>query len=185
MIWCCGLTKEHLEAFIYWAITCWASSRKKSGRGNISYRKYKPLRMDAAMLEEEEAAVRGRAGGGGGGGDEEGDGVEDGDKDKDEGWLEARRAAEALQPPTNPTTQTKKKTRRPAKKAPTAPTQRMDHSVGKSSASVSRSRGVMLEDSSSSDSDCEIEIMLQSAPADTNIESGTWLSASRWWSFGK
>lgn len=38
---CCGLTKEHLEAFIYWAIQCW--SRRKSGRGDISYRQYKPL----------------------------------------------------------------------------------------------------------------------------------------------
>lgn len=47
-LWCCGLTKEHIETFIYWAITCWASlarsSRKKSGRGNIKYRQYKPLR---------------------------------------------------------------------------------------------------------------------------------------------
>mmetsp|Transcript_3231 Transcript_3231/g.5037 ORF Transcript_3231/g.5037 Transcript_3231/m.5037 type:complete len:429 (-) Transcript_3231:774-2060(-) len=49
---CCGLSKEHLEAFIYWAITCWA--RRKSGRANISYRKYKPLRSNAALKEEEE-----------------------------------------------------------------------------------------------------------------------------------
>ena len=39
----CGLTKEHIEALIYWAVTCW-NSRKKSGRGTISYRKYKPLK---------------------------------------------------------------------------------------------------------------------------------------------
>ena len=31
-----------MEAFIYWAITCW--SRKNSGRSSISYRQYKPLR---------------------------------------------------------------------------------------------------------------------------------------------
>ena len=54
---CCGyLTKEHLEAFIFWAITCWAGSRRKAGRGDISYRKYKPLRSDAALQEEEQAA---------------------------------------------------------------------------------------------------------------------------------
>eukprot|EP01039_Chlorochromonas_danica_P006480 gene6480-7145_t len=44
MFWCCGLTKEHLEAFIYWAVHCWRWSRKSSGRDNISYRQYRPLR---------------------------------------------------------------------------------------------------------------------------------------------
>ena len=50
--WCCGLTKEHLEAFIYWAITCW-NSRFKSGRANISYMKYKPLHNDIEQMEED------------------------------------------------------------------------------------------------------------------------------------
>lgn len=49
--WCCGLTKEHIETFIYWAITCW-SSRTKSGRGDISYRKYQPLRNQCDELDE-------------------------------------------------------------------------------------------------------------------------------------
>lgn len=44
MFWCCGLTKEHLEAFIYWAVHCWRWGRKSSGRKDISYRQYKPLR---------------------------------------------------------------------------------------------------------------------------------------------
>jgi hypothetical protein len=39
---CCGLTKEHLEAFIYWMVACW--SRRSSGREKISYRQYQPLR---------------------------------------------------------------------------------------------------------------------------------------------
>jgi hypothetical protein len=41
--WCCWLTKEHLEAFIYWAIHCWGG-RKQSGRSNIKYSAYSPLR---------------------------------------------------------------------------------------------------------------------------------------------
>jgi len=49
--WCCGLTKEHLEAFIYWAITCW-SNRRRSGRGDISYRKYQPLKPDEDTMGE-------------------------------------------------------------------------------------------------------------------------------------
>lgn len=40
--WCCGLTKEHFEAFLYWLIHCW--SRKKSGRSDIQYTAYTPLR---------------------------------------------------------------------------------------------------------------------------------------------
>lgn len=57
---CCGLSKEHLEAFIYWAITCWAGrTRSKAGRAHISYRKYKPLRS-RTDLQEEEAEVETR-----------------------------------------------------------------------------------------------------------------------------
>jgi hypothetical protein len=44
MIWCCGLTKEHLATFIYWAVHCWQWSRKASGRDKVSYRQYRPLR---------------------------------------------------------------------------------------------------------------------------------------------
>lgn len=40
-IWCCGLQKEHFEAFLYWLIMCW--SRKKSGRSKIKYSAYSPL----------------------------------------------------------------------------------------------------------------------------------------------
>jgi len=44
-ICCCGLTREHLETLIYWAVMCCTrASRKSSGRKNISYRKYKPLK---------------------------------------------------------------------------------------------------------------------------------------------
>lgn len=42
--WCCGLTKEHLEAFIFWAVNCWRWSRKSSGRNDIKYRQYRPLK---------------------------------------------------------------------------------------------------------------------------------------------
>lgn len=39
---CCGwITKQHIEAIIYWAVMCW--SRKKSGRKGIKYSNYKPL----------------------------------------------------------------------------------------------------------------------------------------------
>lgn len=41
---CCGITKEHIEAFIYWAVMCCA--RRSSGRKDISYRQYKPLRNE-------------------------------------------------------------------------------------------------------------------------------------------
>lgn len=41
---CCGLTREHLEALIYWAVRCCSrGSRKRSGRKLLSYRAYKPL----------------------------------------------------------------------------------------------------------------------------------------------
>ena len=43
---CCWVTKEHVEAFIYWAILCCA--RKSSGRKNISYSKYKPLSTEGS-----------------------------------------------------------------------------------------------------------------------------------------
>ena len=56
---CCGLTRQHIEAFIYWMIMCW--SRKKSGRKGIRYRSYKPLKTDESThgydsgLDDEEA----------------------------------------------------------------------------------------------------------------------------------
>ena len=42
---CCGLTKDHLETFIYWGVRCcfWFN-RRKDARNNISYRQYNPLR---------------------------------------------------------------------------------------------------------------------------------------------
>lgn len=49
----CGLlTKEHLEAFIYWSITCW-NSRKKAGRSTIKYSQYKPLKNVEGEGEDE------------------------------------------------------------------------------------------------------------------------------------
>ena len=42
-LWCCcGLQKEHVESIIYWMIMC--CSRKKSGRSDIKYTNYKPLK---------------------------------------------------------------------------------------------------------------------------------------------
>ena len=43
---CFGLTKDHVEAFIYWGVRCcfWFTSRRKDARNNISYRQYNPLR---------------------------------------------------------------------------------------------------------------------------------------------
>jgi hypothetical protein len=47
---CCWgwITKEHVEAFIYWAIRCWsrrgATKDKRNNRNNIKYSQYKPLR---------------------------------------------------------------------------------------------------------------------------------------------
>ncbi len=40
---CCGLTKEHFEAFIYWIVRCCFVSRKKDGRGDIKYSQYSPM----------------------------------------------------------------------------------------------------------------------------------------------
>ncbi len=53
---CCGwITREHLEAFIYWAITCW--SRKKNGRGGIKYSNYQPLRGDNLPNDTDHSGV--------------------------------------------------------------------------------------------------------------------------------
>lgn len=59
---CCGLTKQHIEVFIYWMIMCW--SRKKSGRKNIRYRSYKPLKTeesthgyDSSLDDDEESQI--------------------------------------------------------------------------------------------------------------------------------
>jgi uncharacterized membrane protein YgcG len=43
---CCfnGLTKEHFEAFLYWAAYCCFFSRRRAGRADISYSSYRPLR---------------------------------------------------------------------------------------------------------------------------------------------
>lgn len=186
MIWCCGLTKEHLEAFIYWAITCW-NARTRAGRGNISYRKYKPLRTDQALVEEDEQAAaearRGRgSGAGAGAGEEEGEGVEDAT------WLQARRDAEAARAAGNGETVAvvRKAPKRKKKKAAPAP-QRLDASTGRAAreAALRRSQHGASDSSSSSDSDCELEVMLQAAPADVNVETGTWLTASRFWGFGR
>jgi len=49
---CCWgwITKEHIEAFIYWAIRCWsrrgASKDKNNNRNNIKYSQYKPLKSN-------------------------------------------------------------------------------------------------------------------------------------------
>ena len=45
-ICCCGITKEHVEAFIYWAVMCCA--RRRDARKDISYRDYKPLTAEAS-----------------------------------------------------------------------------------------------------------------------------------------
>ena len=37
----CGLTKEHIETFIFWAVLCCA--RRSNGRSQIKYTNYKPL----------------------------------------------------------------------------------------------------------------------------------------------
>jgi hypothetical protein len=39
---CCNITREHIEAFLYWFLLC--CSRRKDGRKDISYRQYQPLR---------------------------------------------------------------------------------------------------------------------------------------------
>ena len=35
------MTRQHIEIFIYWMITCWA--RKSTARKGIKYSQYKPL----------------------------------------------------------------------------------------------------------------------------------------------
>jgi hypothetical protein len=39
---CCGLTRDHVESILYWILTC--GSRSRSGRKNIRYRDYRPLK---------------------------------------------------------------------------------------------------------------------------------------------
>ena len=195
---CCGLTKEHLEAFIFWAITCWAGSRRKSGRADISYRKYKPLRADAAAMEEEEKLAeqrqlelqeRQKEGGGGGESD----------------WLATRTAADAAAAAAAATagnstkaTTTRSKTAAAGKR--TKPKVRSANNGGgeggnRDSKAVStqmnplpaRVKHSASSDGSSSSDDEEEELMLNTAPADKNIERGTWLmdSASKWYGFGR
>ena len=41
---CCGLTKDHFEAFIWWFVRCCFISRRKDGRGAIKYSQYAPMR---------------------------------------------------------------------------------------------------------------------------------------------
>ena len=43
---CCGLTKEHFEAFIYWVVRCCFVSRKKDGRDRIKYSQYAPMQYN-------------------------------------------------------------------------------------------------------------------------------------------
>jgi hypothetical protein len=171
--WCCGLTKEHLEAFIYWAITCW-NARSRAGRANISYRKYKPLRADhSAMEEDETAAAASRGGGGSVSANSE---AEEGKED--DSWLQARRNAEATNSGANnvaPVRKAPKRHRKPQQTSSQAQSQQSPLQVRR------RQTG---ESDSSSDSDAEIEVMLQSAPADVNVERGMWLRATKWWGVG-
>ncbi len=41
---CCGLTRDHFDAFIYWMVRCCFVSRKKDGRNSIKYSDYSPMR---------------------------------------------------------------------------------------------------------------------------------------------
>ena len=46
---CCGyITREHIAAFIYWAIRCWGN--KKNARKGIKYSQYRPLKPDGDAL---------------------------------------------------------------------------------------------------------------------------------------
>lgn len=190
--WCCGLSKEHLEAFIYWAIMCWATSRRKSGRADISYRKYRPLRPDEVAQEEEAAAEAKHA-------QQEMD-REAGDENP--AWLAARRAAEAKKEAAaaaqgaqgEPATVPGKKTAQSAGKKP--PRRKgSSAAAAKASQELARTRHVLHQretngndsegSGSSTDSDAEELYMLQSAPADKDHEKGTWLSATKWYGFGR
>lgn len=158
-----------MEAFIYWAITCWANSRRKSGRGDISYRQYKPLRANAIIEEEEEALSAQRQYQ-----STVSTGEQASDKDSGEGWLEARRAAEAQTNKMHP-----KKKKIVLRKAQTLGMENMNMSNEKNSMTTN------YDSDSSSSSDGEIDVMLLAGPADVSVESGTWLSASRWWGFSR
>lgn len=47
---CCGLRREHIEAFVYWIFHCFL--RRKSGRQDIKYTSYNPLRNEASSHSE-------------------------------------------------------------------------------------------------------------------------------------
>lgn len=191
--WCCGLSKEHLEAFIYWAIMCWASSRRKSGRADISYRKYRPLRGDAAVLEEEAAAEAKHA-------------QQEMDRagDKDPAWLAARREAEAQRAAAaaaaqgsqhGTDAQAMKSVRGAAhdkklaqQKKPLRRKNQQTAVAAKASQELSRSRHILhqheADSNSSGSSTDEEEHLMQSAPADQGVDKGTWLAPTRW-GFGR
>lgn len=193
--WCCGLSKEHLEAFIYWAIMCWAS-RSKAGRADISYRKYRPLRPDA-VTQEEDAAAEAR---------QHAQDLQDREAgDRDPAWLAARRAAEAKKEAAtaaaavaqgsshgaNAEHTTPEGKKKPAKK----PLKRKGNAAAaaKASLELAHTRHVLHRREAHGDSDSdstdsseeEVEFMLQSAPADKGVEKGTWLAATKWYGFGR
>lgn len=199
--WCCGLSKEHIEAFIYWAIMCWARSRRKSGRGDISYRKYRPLRANGALQEEEAAAEAKHAQ----------DMADREASEQEPAWLAARREAEAKREADakreaaargagaqteggkgTPTTTAAGKKKKRAVSGQQQPVNRKNNSAAAARAAqqlantrhILHRRELNSESESSSSSD-EEEYMLQSAPADKGVEKGTWFSPSRWGSFGR
>jgi hypothetical protein len=47
---CCGLTRDHYEAFLFWFFTC--CLRKSSGRKDIKYRQYTPLKRTTGGLDD-------------------------------------------------------------------------------------------------------------------------------------
>lgn len=160
---------------------CWAS-RRKSGRADISYRKYRPLRPDEVTQEEEAAAEAKHA-------QEEMD-REAGDKEP--AWLAARRAAEAKKAAEAAAAQGAQEKQAAAPKKKPLKMKGNSAAAAKASQELARTRHVLhqreaddSEGSSSSDSDAEELFMLQSAPADKGHEKGTWLSATTWYGFGR
>lgn len=165
-ICCCGLTKEHVEAFIYWAIRCW--SRKSAGRENIKYSQYKPL-TDTSEMDN---SVRNMQSGHGGNGGYSG------------GWWPTSWSSHgntALDSSTHSNKSTGSSHGGITELTSTRNAMHSRWTRGSMRNLEQQEQKIKEEDNDDdieySDSDSDEEIEFGVAPADQNYEKGTWLRA--------
>eukprot|EP01036_Dinobryon_divergens_P031046 gene31046-40383_t len=148
-----GLRKEHIEAFIYWAIICWTNccmgGRRRHGRGDISYSKYTPLRTPA----EDQSTV-------GGGGGEDGAG--------------SRSRSSSISSSRSRVSNKSSASRKSNKSHQSVKSDKSSKSGG------SRAAGSQRDSSSSSDSGEESSDEFHAGPADRNEDQRVWVRSLLW-----